>query len=353
MFFSFICSFPARNRFPAEVAGITIEGRSRTGAPGQDKIITELELACNGMLFSLGGETPPIIYSQDGLEHRAIPVDYRVTASGIDITFSRELGISFYTAKTRPDNMIVSISAGDPASIKYITLPVQALNGAEISSFEGVPVISVESEQHGSHYLTLPEGAFYDTGGTLVLYPSEDTFADLIFERSAGSGLDAFTYWFSGNSSLISEGELNNKISAYLASSSKAMIGERFDASGTWTSATGLKEFNEKAMVAVISEQIGTSSYVQTKRRLDPAAEKNSKTLGIISSPLFGNIVNICWRYEKDQEESARELTERAENGDYSIFQEEDLYKAVLSEKIRQAYRRAAFNDRRNRQRTN
>ena len=325
--------FSGSRAFSADTSGIVIEGRTRAGAPGKESSITELDILCNGVDFSLGGDNPMVLFSRDGLEHKLVPLDYRVTASGIDISLSKDLGVSFYRVNNRPDNLIISISAADTESINYVSLPVAAQDDSAISSVEGVPVLAIETGELGSFFLTLPESSYFDAStGSVVLYPAGGTFPEIVFERSATTGIDAFAYWAESRQDLVSEQDLERTVGSYLEKSVNALTGSRYEGSGIWTNEEGIRFFSEEALVMMNAESIGTPAYTQIERQLSAAAERNARDLGLLSATAFGNIVNIVWNYEQEQQDLAQEYTRRAADSDVSLFSEKDLAKVVLLE---------------------
>ena len=326
--------FSGSRGFSAEVSGIEISGRTRTGAPGQSDYISDLQINCNGISFSFNEENPLLVYSQDGLIHNTIPIDYRVTASGVDIRLNKDIGISFFVLQNSEEMINISLTAGDPESIKHIEIPLTESKGSVISAVEGVPVLSVTTEGGSRYFLSLPEGAsFSNDAGALQLFPQGGEFANMVFEQSADTSLDAFTYWFSGNSKLVSNEELERKISSYLDKVISGLTKTRFDAgSGTWKSKTGLSEFSEEALVAMVSEEISGSDYPAVKKNLDRISDKYSDELSILSSSLFGNIVNEGWAYNRSLERKLQRLEERSADNDYSVFTDKDLCSLILGE---------------------
>ena len=167
----------------------------------------------------------------------------------------------------------------------------------------------------------------------MTFLPTENGFGGIVFEKSADSSLDAFTYWFSGNSKLVSVEELDNSIENYMDKAVSALTGSRFSSSTcTWESKTGLSEFNENALAAVISEKVGAPDYASVKSSLSRGAEKYSRNLTMLSSALFGNIVNEGWSYNRNLERKLERLTERAASSDYSVFTDAELTTVILSE---------------------
>ena len=325
--------FSGSNSFDVEVSGITISGEKQSGAPGRDDTITELSIRISGLHFSFGEENPAMVFSQDGLIHALIPEDFRVTASGIDIRLSKGLFVSFYRIQNDNDSLHIAVTADDPESIKYIHLPVSG-EQSQLIPTEGAPVISVKSESLGNFFLMLPEsGSFDEQSASIVIYPETEGASELVLERTAGSGIDAFTYWMSGDAELISEKELAVKINSYIADAAGSIIGSRYNPTrGTWTMGTGVSGFDENALVMAAVENIGKSSYKNTMAQLNKAAASHSRDLSIFSASLFGNIVNEGWDYEKNIQAKAVELTRKSRNADYSIFTDDDLIAAVLTE---------------------
>jgi hypothetical protein len=326
--------FSGSHGFSAEVSGIEISGRTRTGAPGQGDYISDLQIGCNGISFTFDEENPLLVYTQDGLTHNTVPIDYRVTASGVDVRLNKNIGISFFVLQNSNDIINISLTAEDPESIKYIAIPLIEDKGNQISIVEGVPVLSVTTVNDSRFFLSLPEGtSFIEETKMLKLFPTEEGFSELAFERSVDTSLDAFTYWFSGNSTLISAADLKTTIEEYLSKTVAGLRTSRFNAdSGSWSTKTGLSDFNEKALVAAVSEGINRPNYSSVKKVLDRAAVKNSDELSILSSSLFGNIVNEGWAYDRNLERKLVRLENRTANADYSVFTDEDLSIIVLSE---------------------
>lgn len=326
--------FSGSRGFSADVSGIEISGRTRSGAPGRADYISELIIGCNGISFSFDEENPLLVYSQDGLTHNTVPVDYRVTASGIDVRLNKEIGVSFFVLQNDEEMITISLNSGDPDSIKYIEIPVIADEGTEIEAVEGVPVLSIAASDGSKFFLSLPEGAsFTAETGMLQLHPLDGDFSELVFEKSVDTSLDAFTYWFSGNSKLVSEEDLGKTIKDYMTRANASIKNSRFDpASGTWSTKTGLQDFNEDALIAAVSESIGKSDYTSVKKNLNLAADRHSDDLSILSSPLFGNIVNEGWAYNRNLERKLERFEERSSVSDYSIFADDQLSTLILSE---------------------
>ncbi len=325
--------FSGSRSFQAEVSGISMNGRTHAGAPGKDDEITELSVHCNGINFSFGKNNPLLVFSQDGLTHKTVPQDYRVTASGIDIRLTKGISVSFYYSPNDNEIIHISITAEDPESIKYIHLPV-AEKETELSSMEGVPVLSAESETLGSFFLTLPEsGTFNADNNVIVIYPEETETNELTFEKASVSGLDAFTYWVSGNADLITPEQLSLKITAYIENANEKLMNARYNQTrGTWATGTGLSAFSEKALIMAATESIGTASYARTMELLNQAAASHSRELTGYSSALFGNIVNTIWSYDEELDDKPAELLRKTDSFDYSVFEEDKLTAAVLTE---------------------
>ncbi|MBI9107325.1 MAG: hypothetical protein JEZ04_11335 [Spirochaetales bacterium] len=326
--------FSGSRGFSAEVSGIKVSGRTHAGAPGRGDYISALQVSCNGISFSFDEGNPMLVYSRDGLTHNTVPINYRITATSIDLRLNKDISISFSAPQNSENIINISLSAGDPDSIKSIEIPLIEAKGSVIEMLEGVPVLSVTTSDDSRYFLSLPEGVSFDAEtGNLQLLPEGGGFSDLSFEKSVNTSLDAFTYWFSGNSKLVSAEALENNIASYLEKTISGFMDIRFkEESGTWTSKTGLPEFNEEALVAAVSEQIGKAEYPRAKSSLDRSAEKYSDDLGILSSSLFGNIVNEGWAYNRNLERKLSSLERRTANHDYSVFTDEDLSTLVLSE---------------------
>lgn len=325
--------FSGSNSFNAEVAGISISGKTHSGAPGRKDSIPELDVVSNNLQFSFGDENPLLVFTQDGLTHRTEPIDYRVTASGIDIKLSKEIAVSFYYSQKNDNILHISIAAGDPESIKYIHLPISGKQ-TEITTMPEVPILSIKSETLGNFFLTMPESStFIPESGAIVLYPQIGEASELALEQTAGSGLDAFTYWMSGNKKIITASELNTKLDRYIDKAAAALNGSRFNPTrGSWTSGSSISSFSEDALIMAATEEIGSSSYKRSKELLDRATLSHSRELSIRSSSLFGNIVNMGWAYEQKLEDKTKTLRRKAEASDYSVFEDIDIIPAVLTE---------------------
>ncbi|MDC7226253.1 MAG: hypothetical protein PQJ61_05775 [Spirochaetales bacterium] len=325
--------FSGSSSFAAEVSGISIVGEKNSGAPGRDDVITELSIRSCGLMFSFGEENPALVYTQDGLIHNTVPEDYRVTASGIDIRLTKGLVVSFYRTQNDSDSLHISVSAGDPESIKYIHLPVIG-EESQINADGDSPVLSVRSESLGNFFLTLPKsGTFNTEEEKIVLIPEREGASEIVLERTAGSGLDAFIYWISSGAELINAEELSKMTERYIADAADSLLGSRYNSTrGTWTMGTGVSSFSESALVMGAVETIGKPSYWNAANLLSKAAESHSRELTILSSSLFGNIVNEGWAYEQNLNRRTTELTRAARNSDYSIFTDPDLIAVVLTE---------------------
>lgn len=331
--------FSGSSSFSAEISGISISGEKQSGAPGRNDAITELSVRTSGLHFSFGEENPALVFTQDGLTHSTVPQDYRVTASGIDIRLSKGLIVSFYRTQNE-SSLHISVTAEDPESIKYINLPVIG-EEASISAIDGVPVLSIKSETLGNFFLALPDsGSLSEEGESIVIYPESEGASELVLERTAGSGIDAFTYWINGGAELITAEALQVRINNFISMASDSLMNERYNSTrGTWTLGSGISGFEEEALVMAAAENIGKSTYRNIKSKLDQAAASHSRELSIFSSSLFGNIVNEGWAYEQGLEEKTLELTKKSSSNDYSIFSDEDLIAAVLTEKSEELIR--------------
>ena len=325
--------FSGSSSFNAEVAEITITGERQAGPPGKSDIISELSVLLNGLEFSFGEENPALVFSQDGLTHNLMAEDYRVTGTGIDVKLSKGISVSFYRTQSDSENLHVGVSMEDPDSIKYIYLPIESADSQFISS-AGVPVLTIQSESRGSFFLTMPEGGYFnEESSSLVILPGNGGASEIVLERTAGSGLEAFRYWRNGGAELISEAECDRLIEQYIADAADSLLGSRYNPSrGTWTMGDGSSGFDENALIMAATETIGTSAYRAALSQLDRAAASHSRDLSIKSAPLFGNIVNEGWAYDQGLQNKTPQLTESAREGDYSIFSDEDLTAVVLTE---------------------
>lgn len=325
--------FSGSSQFTAQIHDIQMFAKTKAGAPGRDPEITNLLINCSGVDFSFGKENPLVVFSQDGLTHKTTPVDYRVTATGIDIKLTKDINLSFYYAQNKTDLINVSISAGDPESIKFIHLPVLSPD-SELVLISGTSVLSVKSETDQDLFINFPgNGDFNSEESVFVIYPEEGKSAHLSIEKAGASGMDAVTFWTSGDSEIIAEDELKKKIDDYITISTKILMNQRFSSSnGTWLSENGRYSFSEEALVMAGSETTGTSEYAVVKELLNRAAEIHSSNLSIKSSPLFGNPVNIIWEYDEQMIRKPEELISAAEKQDFKLFSDPYLTAAVLEQ---------------------
>ena len=325
--------FSGTSSFHAEVSDITINGEKQAGAPGKNDTITDLSILYNDLIFSFGEETPALVFSQDGLTHSTVPEDYRVTASGIDIKLSKGLSVSFYRRQCNDESLNISVAMDDPASIKYVSLPISS-EESRFEATEGMSVLSIKSEKQKNFFLSIPNKGYYDEqSGSVIIYPDSDGSLELVLERTAGSGLDAFTYWANGDADLISYEELSVTIDRYISNASDSLLGSRYNSTrGSWTMGDGSSNFDENALIMASVENIGKSSYRAALSQLNRAAASHSRDLSILSSALFGNIVNEGWNYDQQLQTKTKTLTSLSQQGDYSVFSDPDLVAAVLTE---------------------
>ena len=272
------------------------------------------------------------MYSHDGLVHKTTPIEYRVTATGIDLKLTKDIDISFYYSQGKDNNINISLTSGDPASIKNIELPITS-ETAQFSAKEEIPVVSITSEYTGNFFLSLPEtSALAQDNDAIIIYPKADSASLIVFERAATAGIDAFTYWLKGNTDIISGEKLSSDIDSYLKKSSSALMGSRFNPTrGSWTTPDGRSEFNEQALVMAASEYLGTPQYSRIKEQLDRTAASNSRKLSLLSSSLFGNIVNTVWAYDQNLLQTPTALNRTAKAFDFSVFESKDLLATILT----------------------
>ncbi len=326
--------FSGSRSFSAEIEGISIKGRTTAGSPGKERALKNLHVYCGGIDFSFDEENPVIIYTQDGLNHLAHPVDYRVTATGIDVLLAKKTSVSFYVQQNNKQQINIEVTSEDPLSVRYISLPFSS-EGYTVSARDGVPVITLENEEDSSRYfITMPENCEFDAENTkLNMYPSDTTFGLLAVEKAPENILDAFAFWFNGNSELTTEEDLQKEIKDYLDKSVSAMRNSRYNSTGgTWESKTGLDVFSETALMASMSESVNTSGYIRTRETLENSAARNSDDLTILSAPLFGNIVNAGWSYDKKISDLVNPLERKSGIADYSIFTQPELINVIMTE---------------------
>lgn len=324
--------FSGSNQFSAQVYDISMSGKTKAGAPGREDQITDLLINCSGVNFVFDEDNPLIVFSQDGLTHNTVPVDYRVTSSGIDINLSKEISLSFFYEGSRTDIINISVTAGDPESIKYIHIPISSPD-SQISLMQGVPVISIVSESNQNFFITMPDsGNFYPGKNIIELYPESAGTSLLSLEQAAASGIDAFTYWKSGNSELISDADLKIRINDFIDRSFDSLMNSRFNSTrGTWTAGAGVSEFTEAALIMAAAESISTSDYPIVKELLDRAAASHSRSIGKLSSAIFGNMVNSVWKYDQLMLEKPGRLAKKIQSQDITVFSDPDLTASVLT----------------------
>ncbi|MDC7125655.1 MAG: hypothetical protein PQJ46_08800 [Spirochaetales bacterium] len=340
--------FSGSGTFNAEVSGIGINGKTKAGAPGQPDIIQELTISYLDIIFSFSEENPLLVFSQDGLTHYTVPQSYRVTASGIDIYLSTGITCSFYTKNNNNDTLLISVSAEDPESIKYITLPILTLTG-EIKPDTSAKVVTISSKENGIFFLSFPATSSFDTEtNAIAIYPQPNKVSELSYKKTAATGLDAFEYWEENSQNMISKESLNQKIQDFLTTSIRGVTGRRFNTSkGTWSTGNGSSHFYEDALVMAASETLGTSSYKRMKSLLDNAASTHSDDLTMLSASLFGNIVNRGWAYDQNLIDELPTITRKAEANDYSIFTDKDTVELLLtknSDKLLNAMKNMVLN---------
>lgn len=298
---------------------------------GDDETSTEITAArviFKGIEFFFSEQDPLVLANEDGTDVQLEPRRYEIVDSTLEIEFGDGSRVRFEQTAGGSSELHVAPIPGDawpvrgqllvPYDFEQDTHPLSADPGAP----ETLRVLREETE----YFVSAPPRTVFASDQKRILLPLDGTSRMIRYAEVSEEQTNIIEFAFGSGGRTVGDQYYRQTIDAYLELGYRGWARDRYNGgSGTWAMRDASPRFEEKILVAYLSEAWERGEYTAAFNQMRRAADLHPEEVGILSAPFLGDLRAVTRESVEADRRRAESLARRVAAQDPTVFRESDL----------------------------
>ena len=335
-----LLQFAGGERITRSVGQLVLQATRGPSADVGTAGVASVNLSFNGLRFSITEDSGVLVVS-NGEQRSLSATRYEVTETGFRLELAEGYVVTAVTTSEPIEELQLRIAAPDSAEqIDALLIPF-ALTGDSAFSESATSSFALVGSETGEFYLTVPPGAQIDAENGIIRIAAS-ALGDAVRYVEAVDGDPAqVRAWFEDGATAVSDAQIAAAVDAFIEAAYRGWESGRYNqADLTWNQRESAAAFSESALAAYLAEAWERGAYDRAFAEMRRAVDLHPEELGLLSSVYLGDLQAVHTRQLELDTERARQLSERVESGDLTLFREPKVLRFAATRGSEQLYSR-------------
>jgi GNAT superfamily N-acetyltransferase len=313
--------FSGGQRFHANVGALTVTGATQPGTGGEPDQLTRLQIEYNGIAFPFDEESTLVLQREENGERRLRVRSYNQIENGFVLEFEQDVTVRFeMRGEDVRELQVRPVIPPALLPLSGLQVPFQLHGDAEQTSSDVPGVLAVQTGDE-TFYLAPPPRTEISTEPGALQLPGGVAEQTVRYTRVSDSDQPVVEQWFSSDQLAIPDGEYRALIEDYVDRAYEGWSDARYNGgSATWDMRGGSPRFEERIVVAYLTEAWARDEYTVALNDMRRAADLHPQEVGLPAATYLGDLRNTTQRVRAADQERTQELLSMARNENPELF---------------------------------
>lgn len=320
--------FSGGQQFHESVGRLSVTGATQPANGDEAPRLTRIQVEYSGIRFPFDQDSGVVLQREEGRSTPLAVAAYNRIENGFIIEFQQEVAVRFVMAgEDRRELQVQPVLPTGILPLEGIRLPFEVGDASERTSTDVPGVIAINTGADTFYLAPPPRSEIRAEEGTLLL-PGDSAEQTVRYTRMSDTDQQVVEQWFSDDRLAISDGEYASLVGEYIDAAYEGWSGERYNGgSGTWDMRSGSARFEERILVAYLTEAWARNSYTVAVNDMRRAADLHPQDVGLPTATFLGNLRETTDQVRSSDQERAEELLTLAQNDNPELFLTDNLIK--------------------------